>query len=69
MKLPITQEHIDEAIKRLEQRRLGAVIDRPESVTAKTKKKGVQKKKYRKYAPKRDNFDKMMDYAIAKDKD
>jgi len=68
MKLPITQEHIDEAKKRIEQRRLNPV-NQPKRVIVKSENKIVQKKKHRKYIPKRDNFDKMMDYAIWKDKD
>lgn len=69
MKLPITQEHIDEAMRRIEQRRLNPVIAPPKRVIVKVEKKVVKKKKHRKYIPKRDNFDKMMDYAIWKDKD
>lgn len=63
MKLPITQEHIDEAMRRIEQRRLNPVFVQLKGVIAKPKKKK------RKYIPKEMSIDRRMDYAIWKDKD
>ncbi len=68
MKLPITQEHIDEAMRRIIQRRFypepPKVKAKPKQIIAKPKKPKKQR-----YIRKRDEFDKMMDYAIWKDKD
>lgn len=61
MKLPITQQHIDEAIEKIRQRKLLNV-----SVSPKVEVKQV-KKKYRPYVPKESNIEKMMDYAIWND--
>jgi len=65
MKLPITQEHIDEAKERIEQRRLQI----KETVVELKQKPVNYRKLFRKYVPKESNIDKMMDYAIWKDKD
>lgn len=60
MKLPITQQHIDEAIEKIRQRKLSNVKVIP-------KVKAVKHKKYRPYVPKESNIEKMMDYAIWND--
>ncbi len=62
MKYPIEQSDIDKVIAEIELRHMLDSTPQP-------KPTGRKRKPYRKYVAKRDNIDKMMDYAIWKDKD
>jgi hypothetical protein len=64
MKYPIEQSDIDKVIARIETRHLLEEVLNPQP-----KPKFRKRKPYRKYIPKESNMDKMMDYAIWKDKD
>lgn len=67
MQLPITQEHIDEAIRRIaERQKAKQVIDKPVKVIVKSKKK---KHIGRKWWKGHSDLNRQMDYAIWNDKD
>lgn len=67
MKLPITQQHIDEAIEKIRQRKMHLQIQ--ETVLELKQKPINHRKLFRKYVARESSIDKMMDYAIWKDKD